>query len=88
MAQESATVSIEMDGDSDEFEIPLALTEALSEDEESSAEVVGNLALQDWHSRPTASSTTATAMSARHSKPQRRQPWTSSKSGSARASRR
>ncbi|MFC7056853.1 DUF7545 family protein [Halovenus salina] len=45
MAQESATVSIEMDGDSDEFEIPLALTEALSEDEESSAEVVGNLAL-------------------------------------------
>lgn len=45
MAPETTTVSIEMDGDSDEFEVPRALTEALSEDEETSAEVVGNLAL-------------------------------------------
>jgi hypothetical protein len=45
MAPETTTVTIEVDGDSDEFTIPVTLTEALSEDDETSAEVVGNLAL-------------------------------------------
>jgi hypothetical protein len=45
MAPETTTVSIEVDGESDEFTIPVTLTEALSEDDETSAEVVGNLAL-------------------------------------------
>ncbi|MFC7073840.1 hypothetical protein ACFQJ7_03230 [Halovenus rubra] len=45
MEPETTTVSIEVDGESDEFEIPLTLTNALSEGEESSADVVGNLAL-------------------------------------------
>lgn len=45
MAPETTTVTIDVDGQSDEFSVPLALTEALSEDDESSAEVVGNLAL-------------------------------------------
>lgn len=45
MAPETTTVSIEVDGESDEFAIPVTLTEALSEDDETSAEVVGNLAL-------------------------------------------
>jgi hypothetical protein len=45
MAPETTTVTIEVDGQSDEFSVPPLLTEALSEEDESSAEVVGNLAL-------------------------------------------
>ncbi len=45
MAPETTTVSIEVDGESAEFSVPDALTEALSEGDESSAEVVTNLAV-------------------------------------------
>jgi hypothetical protein len=45
MAPETTTVTIDVDEHSDEFSVPVALTDALSEDDESSAEVVGNLAL-------------------------------------------
>ncbi len=45
MAPETTTVSIEVDGDSEEFEIPVALTDALSDGDETRAEVVTNLAV-------------------------------------------
>ncbi len=45
MAPETTTVTIEVEGEQDEFSVPVALTEALSEGEETSADVVGNLAL-------------------------------------------
>lgn len=45
MASETTAVTIEVDDHDDEFAVPRALTEALSEEGETSAEVVGNLAL-------------------------------------------
>lgn len=45
MAPETTTVSIDVDGSTDEFTVPVALAEALSEEDETAAEVVGDLAL-------------------------------------------
>ena len=45
MSQETATVTIEVDGETDELTVPGALMDALSDDDESAADVIGNLAL-------------------------------------------
>lgn len=45
MAPETTTVSIEVDGESEEFPVPVTLTEALNDGDESRAEVVTNLAV-------------------------------------------
>lgn len=45
MAPESTTVNIEADGETDDIIVPLAITEALSEEGETTAEVVGDLAV-------------------------------------------
>lgn len=45
MAAETTTVTIEAGEHSDELTVPVALTDALGEDDESTAEVITNLAL-------------------------------------------
>ena len=45
MAEETTTVTIEAGEASDELTVPVALTDALGEEDESTAEVVANLAL-------------------------------------------
>jgi len=45
MAQETETVTVQVGDDSNELTVPVALTDALSQGDESAADVVGDIAL-------------------------------------------
>ena len=51
MATEDVTVTIEVEGDEDEVEIPAGLLDRLAEPEESRADVVGSIALMAFTGR-------------------------------------